>query len=61
MAPEAAGPVSLQVPAGVTRVEVRCRFALAAGAELRTAGNVEFSAPNGGRITLDIDRCGVVQ
>ncbi|MBI5608254.1 MAG: hypothetical protein HY902_05185 [Deltaproteobacteria bacterium] len=61
-APEVAGPTSVAMPAGVSRIEVRCRFALAGGAELRTLGGVELTAPAAnGRITLDIDRCGAAQ
>ncbi len=61
-APEVAGPTLVSMPAGVSRIDLRCRFALAGGAELRTTGAVELTTPAAnGRVTLDIDRCGTAQ
>lgn len=60
-APELAGPVALNLPAGVEAVEVRCVFGLDGTTTARTRGIVVISAIAGETPTVSVDQCGTAE
>lgn len=56
-APEATPPLSMSLPPQVHAVEVRCTFALADGASVRTRGTIAVD-PASAQQTWSVDECG---